>query len=78
MVVGEQDLAVAVSAPIFDEKGKVIGILSTAQSVALCWKIIGEVSSNANSSATLINQEGPKGCSNRFPYAKEVIDYPVL
>jgi PAS domain S-box-containing protein len=76
MVVGEQDLAVAVSAPIFDEKGKVIGILSTAQSVAFFWKIIGEVSSNADANTTLIDQEGHIICSNRFPYAKEVIDYP--
>jgi len=34
MLVGEKDLAVAVSAPTFDEKGKVIGILNTAQSMA--------------------------------------------
>jgi hypothetical protein len=42
LIVGEQDLTVAVSVPIFDEKGKVIGILSTAQSTAFFRKIIDE------------------------------------
>ena len=78
MIVGEKDLAVAVCAPIFDEKGKVIGILGTAQSTAFFRKIIGEVGLNLDANITLIDQEGHIIYSNRFPYTKEVIDYPSL
>ena len=78
MVVGEKDLAVTVCAPVFDEKGKLIGILGAAQSTAHFRKIIGEVSSSSDIYLTLIDQEGHIICSNRFPYTKEVTDYPPL
>ena len=78
LIVGEKDLAVAVSAPILDEKGKVIGILATAQSTAFFRKIIGEVGLNLDAKITLIDQEGHIIYSNGFPYTKEVIGYPSL
>ncbi|MFB3885675.1 MAG: PAS domain S-box protein [Thermodesulfobacteriota bacterium] len=78
LVVGEKDLAVAASAPIFDEKGKVIGILSTAQSTAFFRKIIAEAGLNLDARVTLIDQEGHIIYSNRFPYTKEIIGYPSL
>jgi len=78
LIVGEQDLAVAVSVPVFDEEGKVISILSTAQSTAFFRKIIAEVGFNLDAKITLIDQEGHIIYSNRFPYTKEVIDYPPL
>jgi len=76
MVAGEKDLAVTVSVPVFDEKGKVIGILNATQTAALFRKIIDEVSSNSDVYMTLIDQEGHIIYSNRFPYTKEAIDYP--
>jgi signal transduction histidine kinase len=76
MMVGEQDLAVVVSAPIFDKEGKVIGILNTAQSTAFFQKIFSEVSSNSDANMTLIDQEGHIIYSSRFPYTKEVVGYP--
>ena len=76
LIVGEKDLAVAVCAPILDEKGKVIGILATAQSTAFFRKIIGEVGLNLDAKITLIDQEGHIIYSNGFPYTKEVIGYP--
>jgi len=78
LIVGEQDLAVAVSVPVFDEEGKVISILSTAQSTAFFRKIIAEVGFNLDAKITLIDQQGHIIYSNRFPYTKEVIDYPPL
>jgi PAS domain S-box-containing protein len=76
MVVGEKDLAVAVSVPIFDEKGNLIGILGTAQSTPLFRKAVDEVISHSDAHMTLIDQQGHIVYSNRFPYTKEVIDYP--
>jgi len=78
LIVGEKNLAVAVSAPILDEKGKVIGILSTAQSTAFFRKIIGDVGLNLDAKITLIDQEGHIIYSNGFPYTREVIAYPPL
>ena len=43
MIVGEKDLAVAVCAPIFDEKGKAIGILGTSQRVDFLGRIIHQI-----------------------------------
>ena len=76
MTVDEQDLAVVVSAPIFDKKGKVIGILNTAQSSAFFQRIFSEVNSNSDANMTLIDQEGHIIFSSRFPYTKEVVGYP--
>lgn len=76
MIVGKEDIAVAISVPIFDGKGKVTGILSTAQSTAFFRKIISEVGLDLDTKVTLIDQEGHIIYSNRFPYRKEVISYP--
>lgn len=76
MIVGKQDLAVAVSTPIFDEKGKVIGILSTAQTTAFFQKIISEIGADLKTKISLIDQDGHIIYSNRFPYKREVIGYP--
>jgi PAS domain S-box-containing protein len=76
LIVGEKDLAVAVSVPILDEKGKAMGILSTAQSTAFFQKIIGEVGSNLDAKITLVDWEGYIIYSNGFRYTKEIIGYP--
>jgi PAS domain S-box-containing protein len=76
MIVGEQDLAVAVAVPLFDEKGKVIGILATAQSTAFFRKIVSEVGLNFDADISLMDQEGHIIYSSRFPYRKEVSGYP--
>jgi len=78
LMVGEKDLAVAISVPVFDEQGKVIGILSTAQSAVFFQKTIGEGGFNFDANINLVDQEGHIIYSNRFPYTKEVIDYPLL
>jgi len=78
LMVGEKDLAVAICVPVFDEQGKVIGILSTAQSTAFFQKTIGEIGLNLDSKITLIDEDGHIIYSNAFPYTKEVIGYPHL
>ena len=76
MIVGEKDLAVAVCSPIRDEKGKVIGILAAAQTTGFFKKIVNETGLDVDAKITLIDQEGHIIYSNRFPYKKEVVDYP--
>jgi signal transduction histidine kinase len=76
MIVGEKDLAVAVCSPIRDEKDRVIGILAVAQTTGFFKKIIGEIGLDLDATMTLIDQEGHIIFSNRFPYKREVIDYP--
>jgi PAS domain S-box-containing protein len=78
LIVGGKDLAVAVSVPILGEKGKVIGILATAQSTAFFREIIGEIGLNLDAKITLIDQEGHIIYSNRAPYTKEIIGYPSI
>ena len=76
MIVGEKDLAVAVCSPILDEKDKAIGILCAAQTTDFFGKIVSEIGLDVDAKITLIDQEGHIIYSNRFPYNKEVIDYP--
>lgn len=76
MIVGEKELAVAVCAPIRDEKDKVIGILVATQSTGFFNKIVSEFGLNLDARITLIDQAWHIIYSNRFPYKKEVTDYP--
>ncbi len=76
MLVGEKDVAITVSVPVFNEKGKVIGILNATQRSPLFGKIMEEVGSDSNEKVTLIDQDGDVIYSNRFPYKKEIIKYP--
>jgi PAS domain S-box-containing protein len=76
LIVGQKDLAVAVSTPILDEKGKVIGILATAQSTTFFREIVSEVGLSLDAKISLVDQEGHIIYSNGFPYTKEVIGYP--
>ena len=77
-VIGEKDPAVLACAPIFDEKGSVIGILGTSQRTVFLGNIIGGIGLDPNTIITLIDQEGNIIYSNRFPYEKEIINYPFF
>lgn len=76
LILGEKDLGVTICSPIRDEKGKVIGILAAIQTTVFLSKILGEIELDADAKLTLIDQEGHIILSNRFPYTKEVVDYP--
>jgi hypothetical protein len=77
-IVGEKDLAVAACAPIFDEKGKVIGILGTSQHIDFLGRIIHQVKLDPEIKITLIDQTGHIIYSDRFAYEKRVISYPFV
>jgi signal transduction histidine kinase len=76
LIVGGRDLGVTICSPIRDEKGKVIGILAGAQTTAFFNKILAEFESEVDVEITLVDQEGHIILSNRFPYKKEVVNYP--
>jgi len=76
LIVGEKDLGVTICSPIRDEKGKVIGILAATQTTVFLNKILEDIELEADAKVTLIDQEGHIILSNRFPYKKEVLDYP--
>ncbi len=77
-VVGEKDLAVAVCTPGRDKKEKIIGILGATQTTLFFNRLIGEIGLNADSKITLVDQEGQIIYSNRVPYTREVMPYPLL
>ncbi len=70
-IIGEKDLAVAVCAPIFDEKGKAIGILGTSQRVDFLGRVIHKFKLDPGMKITLIDQVGNIIYSDRFAYKKE-------
>jgi len=77
-IAEEKELAVAVCAPIRDGKGKAIAILVATQNTGFFKKIVREVGLDIDTKTTLMDQEGHIIFSNRFPYKKEVIDYPTF
>ena len=75
-VVLGKGLAVAVSVPILDRKGKVIGILSGAQRVAFLTTLIKGNIIDPEKSTTLLDQEGNIIFSNAIPYQENITKYP--
>ena len=78
LIIGDKELAVAVCVPVFDEKGKVIGILGNTQRVSCIADIINEVPFHTDTKVTLTDEAGQIIYSNTYPYAKEEAFYPLL
>ena len=76
LIVGEKDLAVAIAIPFFDEKGRVIGIMSVSLRTGVLANGIQPLIPDQMTKVTLIDQMGNIIYSNRLPYEKEVIKYP--
>jgi len=75
-VVPGKGLTVAVSVPVFDRKGKVIGILSTAQRTAFFVTFVKENIIDPKKNITLLDQEGNIIFSNAVPYEENITKYP--
>ena len=75
-VVLEKGLAVALSVPVFDEKGRVIGILVCSQRVALFDSLIKKNKLDPDKTITLLDREGNIIYSDTVDYEKEVTKYP--
>ena len=78
LIVLEKGLAVAVSVPVFDIKGKVIGILSGAQRTPFFATFIKANTLNPEKSIALLDQEGNIIFSNTFPYEEKITKYPEV
>ena len=76
MIVLGKGLAVAVSVPVFDKKGKVIGILSSAQRTAFLATLIRANTLDPKKNITLLDQEGNTIYSDTIDYEKEITKYP--
>ncbi|MCX5816028.1 MAG: diguanylate cyclase, partial [Proteobacteria bacterium] len=75
-IVLEKGLAVAVSVPVFDRNGKVIGILCGIQHTSLFTTLIRANTLDPRKSVTLLDQEGNIIFSNVFPYEENITKYP--
>ncbi|MCX5804317.1 MAG: PAS domain S-box protein, partial [Proteobacteria bacterium] len=75
-VVLEKGLAVALSVPIFDRKGKVIGILGGAKRTPFLATFIKANIIDPEKSITLLDQEGNIIFSNTVPYEEKITKYP--
>jgi PAS domain S-box-containing protein len=58
LIVGDKPLAVAMAVPVFDEKGKVIGILATSQRLSFLVDAIQRVPLDPYMSVSVIDREG--------------------
>jgi PAS domain S-box-containing protein len=75
-IVLKKNLAVAVSVPVFDRKGKVIGILSGAQRIAFLDTFIKDNIIGPEKNVTLLDQEGSIIFSNAVLYQEKITKYP--
>jgi PAS domain S-box-containing protein len=78
LIVLEKGLAVAVSVPVFDIEGKVIGILGGAQRTPFLATFIKANTLNLEKSITLLDQEGNIIFSNTIPYEENITKSPEV
>ncbi|MCX5811594.1 MAG: cache domain-containing protein, partial [Proteobacteria bacterium] len=76
LIVLEKDLAIAVSVPILDKKGKVIGILGSIQHTVFLAAFIRANTIDPRKSITLLDQEGNMIFSTTVPYQENITKYP--
>ena len=75
-ITGEKDKAIHVAVPIFDETGRVIGLLQNTQRAVQLVKIIRRATLAANTSVSVIDRKGRIIFSTRYAYEKELVPYP--
>jgi PAS domain S-box-containing protein len=76
LIVLKKDLAVAVSVPVLDGQGKVIGILGSTQRTLFLATFIKGNTIDPEKSITLLDQEGNIIFSNALPYQEKITKYP--
>jgi len=76
LIVLEKGLAVALSVPVLDRKGNIIGILSGAHRTAFLATFIRANTLDSRKSITLLDQEGNIIFSNAVPYQEKITKYP--
>ena len=75
-LVLEKDPVVAVCVPVFDRKGKAIGILASSQRTLFLATFIKENTIDFRKRIALLDQEGNIIFSNAVPYEEKITKYP--
>ena len=81
LIVGDKPLAIAVCVPIFDEKGRPIGILGDTQRLGFLVDAIERVPFSPYTTVNVIDRAGHLLYSNKFPYQESITNYrffPIL
>jgi len=78
LIVGDTPLAVAFCVPVFDEKGRPIGILSSSKRLDILNDTIERVPFSPYSIVNVIDQAGTILYSNRHSYRETITEYPHL
>lgn len=75
-LVAEKDLAFQIAVPIFDESGKVIGIMVNTQRSIGISKILKQINLDPGTFVNITDRVGNLIYSSRFAYEKEIKPYP--
>jgi PAS domain S-box-containing protein len=73
-----EDLAVSLCVPIFDDKKMVIGIFGASLTTAFYNDLVKHISFDMDASITLIDREGHVIYGDKYPYEKKIIAYPLF
>ncbi|HOE15896.1 MAG TPA: GAF domain-containing protein [Syntrophorhabdaceae bacterium] len=76
LIVLEKGLGIALSVPVFDRGGKVVGILSNAQRTSFFVNLLSEGMSGPEKEVFLLDQEGNIIYTDAVPYEGEIVKYP--
>lgn len=76
LIVLEKGLAVAVSVPVFDRRGNVIGTLGAAQRIPFFASFIKANMADYNDTITLLDQKGNIIFSNALSHENRITKYP--
>jgi PAS domain S-box-containing protein len=77
-IVGDKLLAVTVCVPIFDEKGRPIGIIGNSQRLNFIDDTIEKVAFSPYTTVNVIDRLGKILYSNTIPYLERITDYPFF
>ncbi len=75
-IVAEKDAAFQIAVPIFDESGKVIGIMVNTQRAIELSKIMRQINLDPGTYVNITDRIGNLVFSSRFAYEKEIRPYP--
>jgi len=78
LIVANRPLAAAICVPIFDYRGKVIGILATSQRLEFFAGAVERVPFSPHTTVTIVDRMGRILYSNRYTYRKKVTAYPYF
>jgi len=76
LIVGDKPLAVAICVPVFDEKGRPIGVLANSHRLSFLSDTIQRVPLSAYTSVTFIDRTGHILYSNKYPFQEKIVEYP--